>query len=94
MDRNLLALGYEAGQHYHQYGYESQTRECQSHPRMARQYEMVYGNAIQKGAKLIIDFDFIDWDNEHGHWGKASALAGLMNSLKYQTVQKIANQQN
>lgn len=93
-DRGLLALGYEAGQHYHQYGYEAQTRACQTDLRMAEQYELVYGNALEKGADLIIDFDFIDWDNEHGHWGKDDELSGLTSSIKYQVVKKIATQQN
>lgn len=93
-DRGKLAIGYEAGQHYHQYGYEAATRECQAHPRMAQQYDTVYQNAIDKGADLIIDFDFIDWDNEHGHWGKAHTLAGVPDSLKYQTVKRIAARNN
>lgn len=89
-ERGKLAIAYEAGQHYHQYGYTAQTRACQSHPGMRQLYKDVYGNAIAKGIDLILDFDFLDWDNDHGHWGKADALGKLDTSLKYNTLLEIA----
>lgn len=89
-ERGKLAIAYEAGQHYHQYGYTAQTRACQSHPGMRQLYKDVYGNAIAKGIDLILDFDFLDWDNDHGHWGKSDALDKLDASLKYQTLLEIA----
>lgn len=90
-DRGKLAIAYEAGQHFQKYGFEATTRACQTHPDMPRLYRDVYGNAIAKGIDLIIDFDFLDWDNEHGHFGKADRLDRLESSLKYQVVKEIAS---
>lgn len=93
-DRGKLAIAYEAGQHFHDISMRPALvrtlQRCQTDPRMGEMYHAVYGHALEAGIDLIIDFDWIDWSNQHGYWGKAATLEELPGSVKYQAVKTIA----
>ncbi|MEZ6193749.1 MAG: hypothetical protein R3C45_21105 [Phycisphaerales bacterium] len=93
-DRGKLAIAYEAGQHFHDIGMRPALvrtlQNCQTDPRMGEMYRAVYGYALEAGIDLIIDFDWLDWSNQHGYWGKATSLEELPGSVKYQAVKQIA----
>ncbi len=93
-DRGKLAIAYEAGQHFHDISMRpalvKTLERCQTDPRMGDLYKTVYGHALDAGIDLIIDFDWIDWSNRHGYWGKAPTLEELPGSIKYRAVNEIA----
>lgn len=92
--RGKLAIAYEGGQHFHDIGMRpalvATLERGQTDPRMGEMYQAVYGRALEIGIDLIIDFDWIDWSNQNGYWGKAASLEGVPGSVKYRALEKTA----